>query len=58
LSFLNATLYGNFADIEGDGEKIKAQIKRRGFKVDWEPSYPYGPVYGQVMTIRLSDADK
>jgi hypothetical protein len=51
LRFLNATLYGNFADIEGDGERIKAQIVRRGFKVECESR-------GEVMTLRISDASK
>jgi len=33
LSVLRCTLYGNFADIEGDPTRIKAAIKRAGFQV-------------------------
>ena len=50
LSFLKTTLYGNFADLEGDVSKIKKQRVQRGFVVDVEPYE-----FGDATMLRLSD---
>lgn len=49
LAFLKTTLYGNFADIEGDCDAVKAALSKRGFRVTCEPYY-----YGTIL-LRLSN---
>jgi len=41
LELSQKTLYGNFADLEGDASKIKREPVQRGFVVDIEP-YDFG----------------
>jgi hypothetical protein len=49
LGFLKTTLYGNFADLEGDPRKIRKQIIGRGFTVECETR-------DSETLMRLSDA--
>jgi hypothetical protein len=37
LKYLKVVLYANFADVEGDYNKIKKQLVRRGLTVECEP---------------------
>ncbi len=39
LAFLKTTLYGNFAYVEGECEKVKTSLEKRGFQVSCEPYF-------------------
>lgn len=53
LRFLSVTVYGNFADVEGDPHKIRTQLEARGFTMIIEP-----PGRFEDVRFRLYDCAK